>query len=183
MAGTQILVDTKSGFLNGYFMQPQRCAYSKSFMTQVIQECAQPGASIASIALSISLNANLIHKWIRVTVVADRGYYKGLEIFTCEQARITTFVPKPLTSGCKATLCSDCNNRVLGAELDPTLIDVYRAASAVLDKGRFPVVEPIQLTGIYVNKVARAVAGHLIALDYKAHPRHRMIRRLRRFVL
>lgn len=83
----------------------------------------------------------------------------------------------------KATLCSDCNNRVLGAELDPALIDAYRAASAVLDKGRFPVVEPIQLSGINVNKVARAVAGHLIALDDKAHPRHRMIRRLRRFVL
>jgi transposase-like protein len=47
-------------------MQPQRRSYSKSFKTQVIQECAQPGASIASIALSHSLNANLVHKWIRV---------------------------------------------------------------------------------------------------------------------
>jgi hypothetical protein len=33
--------------------------------------------------------------------VADRGYYKGLEILACEQAGITTFVPKPLTSGSK----------------------------------------------------------------------------------
>ncbi|WLI28663.1 transposase [Pseudomonas rhodesiae] len=47
-------------------MQPQRRSYSKSFKVQVIQECAQPGASIASIALSHSLNANLVHKWIRV---------------------------------------------------------------------------------------------------------------------
>ena len=37
-----------------------------------------------------------------LTVVADRGYYKGLEILACEQAGITTFVPKPLTSGSKA---------------------------------------------------------------------------------
>jgi transposase len=37
-------------------MQPTRRSYSKSFKAQVIQECAQPGASIA----------NLIHKWIRV---------------------------------------------------------------------------------------------------------------------
>ncbi|VVO61521.1 IS1182 family transposase ISPpu16 [Pseudomonas fluorescens] len=36
-----------------------------------------------------------------LTVVADRGYYKGLEILACEQAGITTFVPKPLTSGSK----------------------------------------------------------------------------------
>ncbi|WP_224790301.1 transposase [Pseudomonas fluorescens] len=36
-------------------MQPTRRSYSKSFKAQVIQECAQPGASIASIALSHSL--------------------------------------------------------------------------------------------------------------------------------
>jgi len=47
-------------------MQPTRRSYSKYFKAQVIQECAQPGASIASIALSHSLNANLVHKWIRV---------------------------------------------------------------------------------------------------------------------
>lgn len=47
-------------------MQPQHRSYSKSFKTQVIQERAQPGASIANIALSHSLNANLVHKWIRL---------------------------------------------------------------------------------------------------------------------
>ncbi|MFA7944789.1 transposase [Pseudomonas brenneri] len=47
-------------------MQPTRRSYSKSFKAQVIQECAQPGASIAGVALSHSLNANLVHKWIRV---------------------------------------------------------------------------------------------------------------------
>jgi|SRR5450830_1314435 len=47
-------------------MQPRRRSYSKSFKAQVIQECVQPGASIASVALSHSLNANLVHKWIRV---------------------------------------------------------------------------------------------------------------------
>ncbi|WP_459677379.1 transposase [Pseudomonas fluorescens] len=48
-------------------MQPTRRSYSKSFKAQVIQECVQPGASIASVALSHSLNANLVHKWIRCT--------------------------------------------------------------------------------------------------------------------
>ena len=52
--------------VSGYFMQPQRRSYSKSFKAQVIQECAQPGASIVSIALSHSLSANLVHKWIRM---------------------------------------------------------------------------------------------------------------------
>ena len=37
-----------------------------------------------------------------LTVVADRGYFDGEEIRACDQAGITTFVPKPLTSGSKA---------------------------------------------------------------------------------
>jgi transposase len=37
-----------------------------------------------------------------LTVVADRGYFKGEEILACEEAGITAFVPKPLTSGSKA---------------------------------------------------------------------------------
>lgn len=32
-------------------------------------------------------------------VVADRGYFKGKEILACENADITTFLPKPNTSG------------------------------------------------------------------------------------
>lgn len=47
-------------------MQSKRRSYSKSFKAQIIRECSQPGASIANIALSHSLNANLVHKWIRV---------------------------------------------------------------------------------------------------------------------
>jgi hypothetical protein len=37
-----------------------------------------------------------------LTVVADRGYFKGEEILACEEAGITAFVAKPQTSGSKA---------------------------------------------------------------------------------
>jgi len=37
-----------------------------------------------------------------LTVLADRGYFKGEEILACAQAGVTPFVPKPLTSGAKA---------------------------------------------------------------------------------
>ncbi|MFH7365628.1 transposase, partial [Pseudomonas syringae group genomosp. 7] len=47
-------------------MHSQRRSYSKSIKAQVIQECAQTRASIASVALRHSLNANLFNKWIRV---------------------------------------------------------------------------------------------------------------------
>ncbi|RMN82389.1 hypothetical protein ALQ53_01724 [Pseudomonas cannabina] len=45
-------------------MQQTRRSCSKSFKLQVIQECAQSGVSIASIALN--LNANLVYKLIRL---------------------------------------------------------------------------------------------------------------------
>ena len=34
-----------------------------------------------------------------LAVVADRGYFTGEELLACEQAKITTYVPKPQTSG------------------------------------------------------------------------------------
>jgi transposase len=37
-----------------------------------------------------------------VTVVADRGYFSGEEIKACEEAGITTYLPKPQTSGNQA---------------------------------------------------------------------------------
>ena len=38
----------------------------------------------------------------KITVVADRGYYNGEEIVACEDADITTYIPKVLTSMAKA---------------------------------------------------------------------------------
>ena len=37
-----------------------------------------------------------------LSVVADRGYFRGEEILACEKAGITAFVPKPMTSNSKA---------------------------------------------------------------------------------
>ena len=47
-------------------MQQDRRTYSKAFKAQVVAECAQPDTSIASVALTHNLNANLVHKWIRL---------------------------------------------------------------------------------------------------------------------
>jgi transposase len=30
---------------------------------QILEQCAQPGASVAAVALAHGLNANLVHKW------------------------------------------------------------------------------------------------------------------------
>jgi transposase len=52
-------VDT---FSSGEIMQ--RRSYSTAFKAQVVQECGQPGASVASVALSHGINT-IVHKWIR----------------------------------------------------------------------------------------------------------------------
>ncbi|MEA9978571.1 MULTISPECIES: IS66-like element accessory protein TnpA [unclassified Pseudomonas] len=41
------------------------------FKAQVVQECLQPGASIASVALGHGINANLVRKWIPLHRDAD----------------------------------------------------------------------------------------------------------------
>ncbi|PAU66563.1 hypothetical protein BZL41_01050 [Pseudomonas sp. PIC25] len=46
-------------------MPGQRSSYPKSFKAQVVDDCIRPGASVAGVALSHGLNANLVHKWIR----------------------------------------------------------------------------------------------------------------------
>jgi hypothetical protein len=37
-----------------------------------------------------------------IEAVADRGYHSGEEILACEQAGITVYLPKPMTSGINA---------------------------------------------------------------------------------
>jgi transposase-like protein len=42
----------------------QRTSYSKPFKAQVVQECLQPGVSMASVVLRHGINAVLVRKWI-----------------------------------------------------------------------------------------------------------------------
>ena len=38
----------------------------------------------------------------KLQALADRGYFNGKELKACEEAGITTYVPKPMTSNAKA---------------------------------------------------------------------------------
>lgn len=42
----------------------QRKSYPKSFKAQVVQECEQPGVSVAAIAMRHGINANVVRRWI-----------------------------------------------------------------------------------------------------------------------
>ena len=47
-----------------------RRRHSAELKAQVLSECAQPAASVASVALSHGINANVVHKWRRLAGAA-----------------------------------------------------------------------------------------------------------------
>ena len=44
--------------------RPRR-SYSKELKAQIVAQCCQPGVSVAGVALSHGINANLVRRWIR----------------------------------------------------------------------------------------------------------------------
>lgn len=45
--------------------RPLRHKYSDQLKLQVVQECRRRGASVAGVALSHGINANIVHRWLR----------------------------------------------------------------------------------------------------------------------
>lgn len=66
-----------------------RRRHSAELKTQVLCECAQPGASVASVALSHGINANVVHKWRRLAGAAPLS--------------VGSFVPVALPAPSRAT--------------------------------------------------------------------------------
>ena len=52
------------------FNKIARRRQSAELKAQVLSECAQPGASAASVAMSHGINANIVHKWRRLAGAA-----------------------------------------------------------------------------------------------------------------
>ena len=71
-----------------------------------------------------------------LTVLADRGYFKGEEILDCDQAGMTPLVPKPLTSNSKADGRFDKRDFVYIAEDDE-----YRCPAGQRVIKRFTTIE------------------------------------------
>ncbi len=45
--------------------RPLRRQYSGQLKAQIVGECRQDGASVAGVALSHGINANIVHRWLR----------------------------------------------------------------------------------------------------------------------
>jgi transposase len=58
-----------------------RRRHNAEFKQQVLAACAEPGASVAAVALVHGLNDNLVHKWRRQARVDDDAAPGDLESF------------------------------------------------------------------------------------------------------
>lgn len=50
--------------MDGEVQGRRRRTHSSAFKAHVLQACSQPGVSIAAVALSNGLNANLVRRWL-----------------------------------------------------------------------------------------------------------------------
>jgi transposase len=69
-----------------------RRRHAAELKQQVLAACSEPGASVAQVALTHGLNANLVHKWRRTL---DAGSVDAKH----HETRQTEFVPVALAAG------------------------------------------------------------------------------------
>ena len=48
-----------------YAVRRTHRTYSREFKAQMVAACQQPGASVAALALSHGMNANVVHRWLK----------------------------------------------------------------------------------------------------------------------
>ena len=67
-----------------------RRRYSAEFKAQILGECAQPAASVARVALSHGINANVVHKWRRLAHAGTEALAVGTFIPVALPAPVAT---------------------------------------------------------------------------------------------
>jgi transposase len=72
-----------------------RRRHADELKARVLVECAKPGASVAQVALSNGLNANLVHKWRR------QGSGSGSAVAPLREAN--AFIPLALPAAAEAS--------------------------------------------------------------------------------
>lgn len=68
----------------------KRRLHEASLKARVLERCAEPGASVASVAMEHGLNANLVHRWRRIA--------EGRERARASSTLVESFVPLPIAA-------------------------------------------------------------------------------------
>jgi transposase len=74
--------------------RPKRREYSQEFKVSALEQCGQPGASLACVAVGHGINPNMVHRWIRE--VRQRQVLSNLQQTTA------SFVPLQLPASTAA---------------------------------------------------------------------------------
>jgi transposase len=75
----------------------KRQQYSAALKAQVVAECDKPGASVAKVAMSHGINANVVHRWRQLAREAQ----------PLAPAKIGEFMPLPLAAPAAAAVPAD----------------------------------------------------------------------------
>jgi transposase len=84
---TKLYVDTMTSD-NGL----RRRRYGEQLKTQVVAECAAPGASVAKVAMAHGINANVVHRWRQLA----RGGAQATVAKPSEFVPVAIAAPRPL---------------------------------------------------------------------------------------
>lgn len=88
-----------------YAVRRTKRTYSADTKTALLAACRAPGASIAAVASANSMNANVLHRWLKESVQPGGQ----TEVSSSEPADMPAFIPVPLltqTAGpVERTLC------------------------------------------------------------------------------
>jgi transposase len=82
--------------------RPQRKRHSAELKAQILAECAAPGASVARVAMSHGINANVVHRWRQLARVAETAP-THLPLSTIQSAADAAFVPVTVIEPTSAT--------------------------------------------------------------------------------
>ena len=77
-----------------------RRRHDAQFKARVVAECAAPGASVASVALEHGLNANLVHRWLRIA--------EGRERVGQAVQRVEQFIAVPVSVTWPCSAAAEC---------------------------------------------------------------------------
>jgi transposase-like protein len=116
--------------------RPRRRQYDAQFKASVLEQCRQPGASLAGIALGYGINPNMVHRWMR----EDRQRLELIELHRAASAFVPLQLPQlPAVSPSLAQCVQPNTGQVAVAE--GIRVEIQRAG------GKVNVTWPIELAG------------------------------------
>lgn len=97
--------------------RPPRRVYTEEFKMQRVKECAEPGTSVARVALAHGINANLVHKWRRQSERGELGVGAAPEFLPVALKRATALSTPNTTAQTGSQVRIDLAGRTLKASV------------------------------------------------------------------